>query len=891
MPRLVTSLLSRIRRIRTRRADDADSRQEVESHVAELTERYVRQGMTPADAERAARRRFGNVALVREDVRTANGFRWIDSAMQDLRYARRQMRRSPGFSAVLIATLALGIGGTTAVFSLVQSVLLAPLPYEQPDRLVRIFQQAPGNPATRGIVSAAHFKALREEASSFESVAAIYLYSEQGRTLVTAGQADRLRVLPVTSGYFEVFRMHPVVGRTFDRSDETGTRRVVLSHRLWRTRFESDPSIVGGTISLDAEPYEVAGVAPEDFRDVLAGESVESARIDAWLPEDVASDNEEQNYSLVVVGRLAEGRSLDQAQAELVSIGLGMKARWPKARLSDLVVLSLKDTFVEHTRALLLLLLAAVGLVLLVACVNAAGLVLVRSTGRAQELAIRAALGSGRGRIVRQLVVENGSVAVLGGLAGLALAAATTPVLKTLGADTLPRIGAAGLDPAVLGFGALVTMGSLVGFGVLPAIRFARVAPADALRQHTRSTTGSRGERFVRHGLASAQIALALTLLTGAGVLVATVQRLAVVSLGFDAEHRLTFEVNLPTARYDAARRAIFQEDLSRVLATIPGVRAAGGISRLPATGAYHPWNAVIETGPRSGLSISQATGFNIQQRTISGDLFGALDIPILAGRTFDDRDSADAPPRLVVSANFARQAFPDMPLEAVVGQRVRTIGGRYDIVGVVGDVAMNVYGVATLAVYHAHRQFAVNRNWALVEVVSATVPPGDLVNAVRRKVAALDPELVVHKAAPLADVVERGASRERFAVVLMGAFAAVSLALAALGLYGALAYSVRQRTPEIGIRMALGATPGEVIGLVLRQAGVVVAVGVAAGIAGALLLGRSLQPIAFHVHPADPLVMASTTAVLVGVAGIAAWLPARRASRVAPKIAMNAGE
>jgi predicted permease len=373
-------------------------------------------------------------------------------------------------------------------------------------------------------------------------------------------------------------------------------------------------------------------------------------------------------------------------------------------------------------------------------------------------------------------------------------------------------------------------------------------------------------------------------------LLLASFYRLQQVNLGFRVERVLTFDVNLPTVRYDAERRAAFQEELARSLREIPGVTAAGGISRLPATGSYHPWSTTIRSGPLAGTPLRRADGFNVQQRMVSGDVFAALGIPLLAGRTFDGRDNARVAPRAVVSADFARRAFPGMALDAVVGQRISAGGFDADIIGVVGDVTLDVYGTATLAVYRTHRQFADDRNWALAQVVATEHPLEGLLDAVRARVAALDPELVVYRAAPMTDVVGRGTSRERFALVLMGAFASVSLLLAALGLYGVLAYTVRQRTQEIGIRIALGATAAAIRSLVFQQAALVLGIGLAAGSVGALVLGRWVASLVFQISPSDPRVLLTTVSLLTITGLVAAWLPARRASQVQPRVTMQEG-
>lgn len=868
----------------TRRRLDTDAQQEIDAHIDLLADRYVRSGMTSDEAYTAARRQFGSATVMRQELYDMNSIGWIEGAAQDLRYAFRQLRRNPGFAAVVAATLALGIGGTTAVFSIVQAVLLAPLPYEEPGQLVRFYQQEPDDPDTRDVLAATHFTFVRDHAVSFEDVAALANYRETGLDLVVDGHAERLHVLRVSSGYFDTLRARLRLGRGFDRDDETGTDRVVLSDSVWRTQFRGNPAIIGTTIRLNGEPYEVAGVSPPGFVDPIV------ADIDAWVPYSLATDTDGENTSLSGIGRLRNGVGLEQAQGELAALAVRMRERWPGARKSAIVALPLHGEVVATARGPLQLVLGAVALVLLIACVNVANLVLVRATGRVHEFAVRAALGSSRRRLARQLLVESLLLAAFGGLLGLVLAGAGIRVLQDLGRHALPRLDEVGINPAVLIFATVVTVVTAVASGVAPVLRLAGVPPSQALRQQSRSATGGRAQGRLRSMLAAAQVALALTLVAGAGVLLASFHRLQQVNIGFRVDRVLTFEMNLPTVRYDAARRASFQEELARTLETVPGVSAAGGISRLPATGSYHPWNAHIRTGPRAGTPIGRGAGFNVQQRVVSGDVLAALGIPLLAGRTLDARDEPPAPDRAMVSTNFARQAFPEMADDAVLGQRIAVAGRELEIIGVVGDVALDVYGAPTLTVYHAHRQYADDRNWALMQVVAADLPLDQILPAVRAAVASLDPELVVHRPAPMTEVVGRGASRERFALILMGTFALVSLLLAALGLYGVLGYTVRQRTPEIGLRMALGATAAQVRALVLRQAAGVVAVGLAAGILGAVLLGRWLSSLVFEISPWDPRILAGTAVLLTLTALIAAWLPARRAARVEPRIAMQDG-
>jgi putative ABC transport system permease protein len=444
-----------------------------------------------------------------------------------------------------------------------------------------------------------------------------------------------------------------------------------------------------------------------------------------------------------------------------------------------------------------------------------------------------------------------------------------------------------GIDPIVVGFATIATLATAIASGMVPALRASSVDPTRALGHQSRLSTTARAQGRLRSALAAAQLALALALLAGAGVLLVSFYRLQQVDLGFRVERVLTFEVSLPGVRYDAARRAAFQEELARRVETIAGVTTAGGTSHLPATGTRHSWPIAMDSGPLAGTSVRQPE--QPEHRTVSGHFFAALEIPLLAGRVFDERDDASAPGRAVVSARFARLAFPGLPLDQVVGQRIRVFGRhKREIIGVVDDVALDVYGTPAGGVYSAHRQFADNRNWVLAQVVATDGPPEQLLGAVRAEIAAMDPELAVYRAAPMTEVVGRGSSRQRFALVLMATFAAVSLTLAVIGFYGVLAYSVRQRTPEIGIRIALGATAAQVRALILRQAALVLTGGLVAGLAGALVLGRGLSSLLFQVSPWDGRILLATASLLTVTGFVSAWLPARRASRIEARVAMQ---
>ena len=801
---------------------------------------------------------------------------------REARLAARSLARQPGFAVVTVLTLALGIGATTTVFSAFKGVLLEPLPYHEPGELVRLYTHEVEEPDDLRYVAGAHFLAYRDETTSFEQVASVYTYTERGADISSADGPRRLRILPVSAGYFEVLGAPPALGRPFDRTDETDVPLVVVSHELWHSQLGGRADAIGGGIRLDDEPYTIIGVAPPGLEDPLVG------RVDAWVPEDLRPGDgrtEPWNSRLSVVARLRPGTGLDRARAELARLDALLAERFPDEANYRTTILPLQADLVRGADRTLAILAAAVGLVLLVVCVNVANLFRIRATGREREFSIRSALGSGRGRLVRQLLLESLLLAGAGGGAGVLLALGGVELLAGVARGSIPRLGEVGVDPPVLAFAAVVSLTTGLLFGIMPALRFSRARAEDALRAVNRSTSADRRSVRLRDGLVVAQVALALTLLVGAGLLIASFQRLGQVELGFRTEGVLTFRMNLPAGRYDAAARARFQEELASRLEDVPGVVAAGGISRLPATGTYHSWGARPGSGPLAGEEAEYLPG---EQRVVSGDYFEAAGIRLLEGRLFSDREVeglTGTGREIVLGRAAADRLFPGI---SAVGQRV-LVAGEHEVVGVVSDVALTPEGDIAPAVYHAHRQFAGNRNWPLDQVVATSVDdPMSLMPAVRAAIAELDPQLVLHEPAALAELVGRGVGQRRFALVLLTAFAALALALAALGLYGVLAYSVRQRTRELAIRSALGARRAVIRRMVLRQGGALVVVGGALGLAGSLALGRLLSSLVFRTSPADPTVLGLAFSTLAAVSLLAAWIPAARATSIEPRQALE---
>jgi predicted permease len=870
-----TDLLERLRAIVFRAREEREFSEELRFHADMEADRLERSGVIPDEARRLSHLTLGGVERVKEDARDARGTRLFHDIGRDFGFSLRTLRHNPGFAIVAILTLALGIGGTTAVFSAVDAVLLQPLPYQQPGQLVRLYQADSTAPGGRQYVTPVHFVDYRREVSAFEAAAAVYTYSETGADIGNGDDVRRIRVLPVSPGYFDVVRVPPRLGRAFQPDEENGELLVVLSDRLWRERFHGDASAVGERLTMSGQPYTIVGVMPSGYEDPLTG------AVDAWIPLDLAAAREPdnvQNHYLSVVARLRAGVSLVRAQSELARLGATLAARYPDA--NDVVARldPLKDDVVGSADRALGIMLGAVALVLVLVCVNIANLLLVRGSDRSREFALRAALGAERPRLVRQTLIESVTLALAGAAVGLVVARLAMSAIVVLGGASIPRLSELTLEPRLLAFSVLVATVSAVGFGLAPAFRAARADPGDVLREQTRASTSSGAKVRLREWLVVSQVALAFVLLVGAGLLLVSLQNLRDVDLGVEPQGVLTFELHLPDARYDSTARARLYEEAAARLASIPGVRAAGGISRLPATGDYHVWGTRAMTGPYANTE----RGFvQMQQRVVAGDYFAAAGISLLDGRLFDDHDAPGTPLRVVVSRRAADMLFPGVQ---AVGQQLRAGGRTAEIIGVVGDVALDARGEIAPYVYHTHRQFAGNRNWALTQMVRTTGSMEVVQREARRALAALDPQLVLYRPAPLSDVIGRSEAQRVFTLQMLGAFAGVALALAALGLFGVLSYGVRLRGREFGIRMALGADRRKIRRMVLREGLTVTAIGTVIGVVGAAALSRALASMVFGVSALDPRVMLGAAVFMGVVAAIAAYLPAYRATAAEPR-------
>jgi putative ABC transport system permease protein len=801
--------------------------------------------------------------------------------LSDLRYAVRSLLRSPGFAIAAIATLALGIGANTAVYSLVRGVLFRALPFAAPERLVALNETYPARGYTAMVASPPNYIDWKARSRSFSSMAA---YTTGDIALSEAGEPERLRATLVTADFFETLGVAPIAGRTF-APDEfvSGRDRVaVLSHGVWQRRFGGDPAVVGRTILLDGDAYRVAGVMPATFRFPEDGP-------DAWVPL-VFSDNvstQRGAHYLSVVGRLKSGVTLAQAKADLQAIGADLARKYRDTNEGHgATATPLRDSLVKAVRPALLTLLGAVAFVTLIACANVANLLLIRAAHRGPELAIRTALGAGRGRITRQLLTETLVLAVCGALLATALAEAAVDAIVRLSPGTIPRLSEVAVDGGVLAFTALWTIVTVLLCGVAPIAGVFARAPMAALKVAGADSAAQPGPARLRRSLVVAEVGVALLLLVGAGLLVRSLARLSAVDPGFSAARVLRFDLSLPGSRYpDDASVAAFTETLLARMRALPGVQSAGATFGLPLTDFR--FNSTFRV---AGHEVDPAYEPSAQVRVASRDYFRTVGLPLVAGRLFTPADTRGAPVAILASRSAAAKFFP---AGDAIGQRLR-FGARPgnvrlegEIVGIVGDVHDQGLDQGLVPEFYGSLEQAPVGAFSVV--LKSSQEPGSLASAVRREVKALDAELPVTQLEPMEAVVARSIAGPRFLMSLLLAFAAIALLLAAVGIYGVTAYAVSQRTRELGIRMALGADARNVRALVLRDGLRLALTGLGLGLCAALALTRLLRGLLFEVPPTDLATHAGVAVVLLAAALAACWIPARRASRLDPLKALRA--
>jgi len=855
-----------------RRHRDLELDEELAGHMRMAIEERVARGERREDAERAARREFGNVGVVKEVTREMWGGGWFERLLQDVRYGARTLRRSPGFTIVALSTLALGIGATTAMFTVVHAVLLRPLSYPRSDRLVRIAYDYPKSPfITEGGISDRQWVDARSRYRMFSRVAA---FTPGLVTLTNAGDPVRLQEASVAAGLFETLGIMPALGRTFGRDDELvgGEPVVILGDALWRERFGADSNVVGRPITLDGVRHTVLGVMPQGFAYPL------DARL--WRPLRLQlAPNRFQILS--VIGRLRDGATRAQALAELDALAAADRARDSMvARVTPL-----KDTVVGDVTRSLLVFAGAVGLVLLIACTNVANLLLMRATTRRREMAVRAALGAGRRRLVRQLVTESALLWVGAGVAGAGIAVAGVRALLALApAGRIPRHGEIGVDAVALAFALVVSLGTGLIFGLIPALRATGSSVRDALAASARTMTGRDGR--LRGALVMAEIAFALVLLTGAALMMESFIRLRRVELGFRPEGLASLTVDLPDATYQSApaMQAAHEAVLDR-LEKIRGVTSAAAVNFIPLGGPMIRGDIKVDgrTLPPSYL---------VAKPSVSPGYFRTMGIRLRLGREFTAQDAASSPHVVIVSESVARQIWPDL---SPIGQRIsnKDVPGPGDwltVVGVVDDVGQTSIDVhREPAIYQPIQQLTQTFFLGHMSfIVRAVGDPALLLPMMRRALRDVDPNQPIGSIGTVESAISATVAEPLFQARLIGAFSIVALVLAAIGIYGVVAYSVAERTREIGIRVALGAGRGDVVGMVLRRLLVLLVPGVALGVAGALATTRVLSSLLFEIRPDDPATFISVAVLLAAVAIVAGMMPARRASRVDPLVALK---
>jgi predicted permease len=803
----------------------------------------------------------------------------LDEVRQDVRYALRALAAAPGFTAAALLTLALGIGATTAIFSIVRGVLLEPLPFADPERLVRIWHANPAQGIEKSGVSEPDFLDWREQSQHAESMAGFWFQDQlSGLDLTGSGDPERMSAALVTDGFFETLGTPPLLGRWIvpDEHVDGRNRVAVLSHGLWTRRYGADPAILGRTLTLNDEPFQIAGIMPPGF--TYPAERT----LDLWIPlsffgpDDIGRARNAQFMG--VIARVRQGASEPQLRTELSGIAARLSREHPENPAWDRVTTAgIRESLVGDVRTPLLVLMAAVAMLLVVACVNIAGLLLARAAGRQQELAVRAALGAGRGRIARQLVTESLTLAAIGGLLGIALAVLALRAFAAAGATELPRVTDVGLDGTVLAFTVAVSLLSGLLFGVVPALRAASNLEA-TLRAGGRAVAG-RGHRL-RAALVVAEVALSLVLLVGAGLAVKSFARLTTVDPGFDPSNALVVGLSIPE-RYDSpdAARSYYYRLLEAVRG-VPGVEAAGAIRDLPLLG-----NGELTRPGVSGRALAPGEEPAVQRHHVSTDFFTAMRIPVIAGRAFDMTDRAGAPPVIVINEELARRVWPG---EDPVGKALRFGQTDVRVIGVVGNVRQrSLAEPADPALYmHVLQQ----QRSRMSMVIRAAGRPEQYANAVRQAIWAQDPDQTITTVTTLEAVLGTAVSRPRVLAWLLAAFGAIGVTLGALGIFALLAYAVSERQQEIGVRVALGAPPRAVLASVLAEGMALAALGIAGGTAAALLLTRSMQGVLFDVRPTDPATFAQVAAVMLIAALLASWLPARRALAVDPVTALRNG-
>jgi putative ABC transport system permease protein len=889
--RMRSWLRTLLQRSRIESEMDAELRFHMETHAEDL----IRRGVPREEALRRARLEFGGIENAKEECREARGVHFAESLLQDLRYGARTMLRSPGFTVTAVLALALGIGANTAIFSVVNAVLLRPLPYDRPDRLMQIWHTPPQK-SFPGIpiftVSPANFLDWQKQNHSFEGMTA---YGFGRYTITGSGHPETLHVVAATNGLLSILHAQPLLGRGFlDGEYEAGhEHEVLLSYGLWRSYFAGNPDVVGKNIQLNAQTFTVVGVMGPGFDFPISSDP--DSRAQMWKPlawsdqERAVRDN--RNYG--VIARLKEGVALKQAQAELDAISNRLAQNYPNDDKGwGAIAIPMRDDLVSDVRPALLILLGAVALVLLIACANVANLMLARALSRRKEAAVRTALGATRRRLWQQALSETLLLAVAGGTLGLLFAHYGVILIVKFLAQRLPRANEIALDGWVLAFTLGISLLTGLAAGLLPALRVAKADLNEALKQGLGRTSVDSGGSRTRNMLVVSEVALSLMLLIGAGLLIRSLWVLQHVNPGFDPSHVVTMAVSVPPGKFTEPQQQIgyFSRVLERVR-TLPGVQSAGLIDSLPLSGDGSHQPISVEGRPPAPMAELP----EVDVRLISPGYMSALHIPLLSGRDVDDSDVAGRPGAVLISESMAKSFWPN---EDAIGKHL-TLYFFPDVpravVGVVADVKMTAMNetqpVPTLYFPLAQLSPVRGATWRSIPMsvaVRTNAAALSVLPAITTAVRETDGDVPLLNIRTMDDSVSASLSPERFTMLLLGAFAGLALLLAVVGIYSVMSYSVSRRTNEIGIRVALGASRGDVLLLIARQAMLLAMIGSAIGIAGALALSRLMASQLYGVRPTDPMTFVTVAALLMFVSLAASYLPARRAMRIEPMAALR---
>jgi len=883
---MLSDLRFRARALFHRQAMEDELDEELRFHFDREVEKYQRSGMKEVEAKRRARLAFGGLEHMKEDCREARGTGFLELTMQDAKYAFRQLWANPTFALVMILTMALSIGANSAIFSAINGVLLQKLPYTQPERLVRVFLSSREYP--KFPLNPWDFLDFRARNHSFESIAA---FTRGDVQLSGEGEPERLNGFGVTSGYFRVLGLQPQLGREFDFKAEIPGNglQVVISDRLWRTRFAADPNVIGRKVTLNMQPFTVIGVMPARtehpgnvYHAVVYGESV-----DVWWPFSFAGDsNRRGSHFIEGIARLKNGVSAERAQAELNAIMAQIEREHSWKPGWKVMIIPLYTEVVGSRRQMLMVLLGAVGIVLLIACANAANLLMARASARQREIAVRLAMGAPRLRVVRQLLTESLLISVTGGLLGLALAFGGVRALVALLPADFPRAHDIHVSGPVLAFTVVVSLLTGILFGLTPALQASRTDPKQGLQKGGRTTTAGRHQARLRSALVVAEISLASVLLIGAGLMLRTFLNLVHLDPGFREDHLLTASLSLPHESYKTGEQtAQFYDRLSSSLNALPGVESAGAGSDLPWTGYDENAGGFAIEGKKPPAGQE----FHARYHMATPGYFSAMGIPLLEGRFFTEGDKKGAPWALIVNRTMAERYWPH---EDVIGKRIsfddapKKDSDWMTIVGVVGDVKDQPNSPSAEPAFWWSEAQASEPDMSIA--IRTRSDPRQIADGLRDAVHRLNPALAVADLKLMEQVADGQVSTPRLTFALVGLFAGLAILLAAIGAYGVIAYTVSQRTGEFGLRVALGAQRADLMRMVLTQSAKMAVPGIILGLLLALSLGNVVQSLIYGVSAADPVILASVVLLMLTVALIASFVPARRAAQADPMVTLR---